>query len=280
LGKREENDFSKFIEKNKEDYPKALNEIANGLKISHWMWYIFPQLKGLGYSENSNHFGLKSFAEAKEYAKNCVLLDYLVRITKIVETHLEKKTIKDIFGVIDNEKFLSCMTLFHYVVKELNPEEFQPYAVTISNALSQEEIIDLFATCQEIAEKELKKQDAITRKACGVEVSMVPQTQSYSFPPYASSNSSNYALLPLPPPPVKQPAPTPLPHEFDELSNNSLSSRETTPVRTNEQKQIVIEVVIEKNYPAPVSHVYTQYNDDSIDYLQERRKQPYDDFYL
>jgi uncharacterized protein (DUF1810 family) len=198
LGERKENDFTKFIEQNKEDYLKAVDEVTNGLKISHWMWYIFPQLKGLGYSDNSSYYGIKSFAEAKEYLKNTELLNYLVKITKIVQTQLKTATVTKIFGCIDNEKFLSCMTLFYHAIKELDPQDFQPYALTIPEAAAQNEIIEMFKNCMEITEKELHKKDKKTLKECGVEIIDSPikySHQSYSsyqpyqlYSPYQSYN--------------------------------------------------------------------------------------------
>ena len=68
-----ETGINRFIKAQEKDYADALREIKNGKKTSHWIWYIFPQLQGLGRSSISNYYGIKDLAEAKEYINN----DYL-----------------------------------------------------------------------------------------------------------------------------------------------------------------------------------------------------------
>ena len=63
-------DLNRFIEAQKEQYSQALNEIKQGHKVGHWMWFIFPQLKGLGQTEISNYYGIENLKEAIEYLKN------------------------------------------------------------------------------------------------------------------------------------------------------------------------------------------------------------------
>ena len=59
--------IQRFVERQKEDFPIALREIKNGRKVSHWMWWIFPQLKELGYSSTSKYYGISGLEEAKAY---------------------------------------------------------------------------------------------------------------------------------------------------------------------------------------------------------------------
>ncbi len=91
-------------------YELALQEIINGYKCGHWIWYIFPQLKGLGRSFNSYYYGL-DINEVDDYADNEALYSRLIEITKAL---LENdKPIEDIAGSIDALKIKSCMTLFY-----------------------------------------------------------------------------------------------------------------------------------------------------------------------
>ena len=104
--------LSRFIEAQEHDYPTSLQEIKNGAKVTHWIWYIFPQLKGLGYSWNSNYYGLNGVEEAKAYLEHPVLGSRLREITLALLVHKECD-ILDIMGSdVDVKKLKSCMTLF------------------------------------------------------------------------------------------------------------------------------------------------------------------------
>ena len=105
--------LNRFIEAQNKDYDKALNDIKNGKKLTHWIWYIFPQLKELGLSNTSIYYGISSIEEAKEYLKNEYLNNHLIEITKALLS-LENNDIEDVFGYPDNLKVKSCMTLFYY----------------------------------------------------------------------------------------------------------------------------------------------------------------------
>ena len=95
-------------------YVDALQEIRNGCKRKHWIWYIFPQINGLGHSDYSEYYGIKSLDEAHAYLENKQLGG---RLREITETLLDKegKSATDILGVIDSMKVKSCMTLFDLV---------------------------------------------------------------------------------------------------------------------------------------------------------------------
>ena len=111
--------LERFIKIQKEDYAIALKEIKNGRKINHWMWYIFPQLKGLGTSAMAQYYGLENLEEAKEYYNNDYLRKNLLEITKALLS-LDNTNIESILGYPDNLKLLSCMTLFEIVDKNEN----------------------------------------------------------------------------------------------------------------------------------------------------------------
>lgn len=105
--------ITRFIEAQERfgGYETALEEIRQGQKRSHWIWYIFPQLKGLGRSCNSEYYGIASFDEAKEYLAEPVLKERLLEITGALLEH-KGKDIHRIMGGIDARKLCSSMTLF------------------------------------------------------------------------------------------------------------------------------------------------------------------------
>jgi uncharacterized protein (DUF1810 family) len=92
-------------------YDNALNELKNGRKCSHWMWFIFPQIKGLGYSETAKYYAIKNKEEASQYLNHPVLGKRLLECTNAVLA-IENKSALAIFGEPDNLKLNSCMTLF------------------------------------------------------------------------------------------------------------------------------------------------------------------------
>ena len=105
-----DNSLERFVVAQERMYPRALEEVRNGRKVSHWIWYIFPQLKGLGTSNNSRYYGLDGIEEARAYLAHPILGARLHEITTIV---LESdKDVDEIFGGIDTIKLRSCMTLF------------------------------------------------------------------------------------------------------------------------------------------------------------------------
>ena len=110
--------LTRFIEAQEKDYKKALREIQNGKKESHWMWYIFPQLKDLGKSEISQYYGIKDVSEAKTYIQNPILRKNLLEISKVL-LKLDETDIHHILGYPDDLKLCSCMTLFSIVEPDL-----------------------------------------------------------------------------------------------------------------------------------------------------------------
>ncbi|HIQ74968.1 MAG TPA: DUF1810 domain-containing protein [Candidatus Cottocaccamicrobium excrementipullorum] len=104
-------DLTRFHEAQKGVYQEALREIRNGKKRSHWMWYIFPQIAGLGRSSMTQYYGIKGLGEAKEYLRDPILRE---RLTEISQTLLALETddASQIFGWPDDMKLRSSMTLF------------------------------------------------------------------------------------------------------------------------------------------------------------------------
>jgi uncharacterized protein (DUF1810 family) len=105
------NDLKRFLEAQEEDFAIALAEIKNGRKQSHWMWYIFPQIAGLGFSTTSRFYAIKDLAEAASYLAHPILGKRLVEISNALLA-VEGKTAHQIFGSPDNMKLRSSMTLF------------------------------------------------------------------------------------------------------------------------------------------------------------------------
>lgn len=111
------NDLDRFIEAQKNTYNRALQEIKNGKKESHWIWYIFPQIRGLGHSERANYYAIEDIEEATNYLKNPILYARLIEISKAL-LEVEEKTAIEILGYVDAMKVKSSMTLFHLANSE------------------------------------------------------------------------------------------------------------------------------------------------------------------
>ena len=105
------NALERFVKAQTNTYEVAMNEIKNGRKRTHWMWFIFPQLRGLGMSSISRYYGLENFDEAKAYLAHPVLSARLYELCGELLKHKDK-TALEIFGDIDEMKLKSSMTLF------------------------------------------------------------------------------------------------------------------------------------------------------------------------
>lgn len=101
-------------------FAQALAELLEGQKRSHWIWYIFPQLAGLGHSPMAEHFALKDAADAREYLEDAVLAARLEEITKVVHDQLERGIRLDVLmgAEIDAMKLVSSLTLFEAVARQ------------------------------------------------------------------------------------------------------------------------------------------------------------------
>ena len=104
-------DLIRFIQAQAGDYERALSEIRSGRKHSHWMWYVFPQFDGLGFSSMSKRYAIKSVSEAEAYIAHPILGPRLVECAESVLA-IEGKTATQIFGSPDDVKLKSCATLF------------------------------------------------------------------------------------------------------------------------------------------------------------------------
>jgi uncharacterized protein (DUF1810 family) len=107
-------DLARFLSAQRSSYDLALTEIKNGRKSSHWMWYVFPQLRGLGRSATSQRYGITGKDEARAYLKHDVLGPRLIAIC-VAALSVDGRTATEIFGTPDDMKLRSCATLFSHV---------------------------------------------------------------------------------------------------------------------------------------------------------------------
>ncbi len=104
-------ELERFVDAQRTTYERACSELESGRKKSHWMWFIFPQLKGLGSSSVAQRFAISSLAEAAAYLEHPLLGPRLRHSTDLVN-RIEGRSIDTIFGFPDDLKFRSSMTLF------------------------------------------------------------------------------------------------------------------------------------------------------------------------
>ena len=104
-------EISRFMKAHQTDYQRALTEIKNGKKVSHWMWYIFPQLKGLGCSFTSEYYGIQDLDEANAYLADPILGRHLIEICNALLS-LDTNDATEVMGRPDDRKLKSSMTLF------------------------------------------------------------------------------------------------------------------------------------------------------------------------
>ena len=107
-------DLGRFLRAQERDFEQALSEIRSGQKRTHWMWYIFPQFAGLGFSSMSKRYSIRDIGEANAYLDHPVLGPRLLECAEAVVA-IEGRTATEIFGGPDDLKLRSCATLFAHV---------------------------------------------------------------------------------------------------------------------------------------------------------------------
>jgi uncharacterized protein (DUF1810 family) len=103
--------LSRFVEAQEPVFASVLSELRAGRKRSHWMWFVFPQIRGLGHSSTAEYYGIRSLAEAEAYLKHPVLGPRLIECCRLVNL-IEGRSASEIFGYPDDLKFRSSITLF------------------------------------------------------------------------------------------------------------------------------------------------------------------------
>ena len=104
-------DLQRFVDAQEPVYGHVIDELAAGRKTSHWMWFVFPQVAGLGMSSMSRRYAISGLPEAAAYLAHPILGPRLRECTALVNA-IQGRTIREIFGSPDDVKFRSCMTLF------------------------------------------------------------------------------------------------------------------------------------------------------------------------
>ena len=140
-------DLNRFLQAQEHDYERALSEVKNGRKRSHWMWYIFPQFDGLGFSAMSKRYAIKSIAEAKAYLSHPILGPRLIECAEAA-LRVEGRTAHEIFGSPDDMKLKSCATLFAYVSPE--GSVFEQLIDKFFNSDRDQKTLDLLAASSQV----------------------------------------------------------------------------------------------------------------------------------
>ena len=136
-------DLSRFVKAQEHDYAQALREIRAGRKRSHWMWYIFPQIQGLGFSSTAQYYAIRDLNEAKAYLAHPVLGPRLKEITEAL-LELDGLSAHEIFGYPDDLKLRSCMTLFR--MADLNCKVFEQVLEKYYDGEPDRRTVELAAT--------------------------------------------------------------------------------------------------------------------------------------
>ncbi|MDG6777898.1 DUF1810 domain-containing protein [Thiomicrorhabdus sp. zzn3] len=132
--------LERFVQAQENIYATALSELKAGRKRSHWMWFVFPQIDGLGHSETTRFYSIKSLKEAQAYLNHPLLGPRLLECTQAVLAHPDS-TLMEIFGKPDNKKFCACMTLFESVAE--NKTLFNSAIQQFCNAERSQKTMDI-----------------------------------------------------------------------------------------------------------------------------------------
>ncbi len=109
-----------FLKAQQSQYETILTELGSGQKRTHWMWYVFPQIEGLGRSETARFYAIKNLCEARDYLHHPTLGARLIECTEVV-LKVQNRSLQQIFGSPDDLKFCSSITLFEYVAMDNMP---------------------------------------------------------------------------------------------------------------------------------------------------------------
>jgi len=113
--------LKRFVDAQRSCFPQVRSELLAGQKQSHWMWFVFPQLKGLGSSPMARRFGISGLGEASAYLLHPLLGDRLRDCTAVVNA-VDRRSVSDIFGYPDDLKFHSSITLFAWAARDASLE--------------------------------------------------------------------------------------------------------------------------------------------------------------
>ena len=134
-------DITRFLDAQNKLYLTAFSEIKKGKKETHWMWFIFPQIKGLGKSAIANYYALNGLTEAEEFLNHPILSKHLIEISQLLLDY-KTKSIEAILGELGARKLRSSMTLFsqtenaHPVFQEILDTFFSGYSDPLTMSMS------------------------------------------------------------------------------------------------------------------------------------------------
>jgi uncharacterized protein (DUF1810 family) len=138
-------DLQRFVDAQEHVYDTVLEELRGGRKRSHWIWFVFPQLRGLGHSPTAVRFGITSLDEARAYLAHPVLGPRLRECTRLVAL-IEDRSVDEIFGWPDNLKVRSSMTLFSRATED--NAEFRTVLDTFYNGEDDPSTVELLSTAR------------------------------------------------------------------------------------------------------------------------------------
>ena len=134
-------DLQRFIDAQAPVYERALAELRAGTKRTHWMWFVFPQLRGLGSSLMAHRFGISSLEEARAYLAHDILGSRMHTSVEAALAHADRSSLHTVFGSPDDMKFISSMTLFELAGRTTDP--FAQALAAFSNGRRDERTIAL-----------------------------------------------------------------------------------------------------------------------------------------
>jgi uncharacterized protein (DUF1810 family) len=134
-------ELNRFIKAQENTYEQALSEIKSGRKRSHWMWFIFPQYKGLGFSETAKYYSIEDVEEAKNYISHPILGNRLKQIT-VELLALDENNANKVFGSPDDLKLKSSMTLFS-IIDTSEENIFRKVLIKFFDGKSDSKTLDL-----------------------------------------------------------------------------------------------------------------------------------------
>lgn len=131
-------DLGRFVQAQEAVYEGVLAELAAGRKQSHWMWFIFPQLRGLGSSATAQRFGISGVGEARAFLAHPLLGARLRECTRLTSA-IQSRSVEQIFGYPDDLKLRSCMTLFRHAALPGEPCDSELFAAVLTKYFAGEE---------------------------------------------------------------------------------------------------------------------------------------------
>jgi uncharacterized protein (DUF1810 family) len=137
-------DLQRFVDAQQSVYAQVCDELRAGRKRSHWMWFVFPQIQGLGESAMSQRYAISTLAEAEAYLRHPILGDRLRECTRLVNL-IEGRSIEEIFGYPDYLKFWSSMSLFERAVPD-NKEFLEALRNYFDGKLDRQKLQQIQAT--------------------------------------------------------------------------------------------------------------------------------------